>query len=75
MSDTMTMIDGRMLDCDAHLYMEPDVMADIVGAAVCGLFDAAPGVASVCAAAAPAMPAARANASVTGGEYFIGILR
>jgi predicted TIM-barrel fold metal-dependent hydrolase len=29
----MTMIDGRMLDCDAHLYMEPDVMAEIVGAA------------------------------------------
>ena len=24
---------GRMLDCDGHLYMEPDVMADIVGAA------------------------------------------
>lgn len=24
---------GRMLDCDGHLYMEPDVMADIVGEA------------------------------------------
>jgi len=22
---------GEMLDCDAHLYMEPDVMAEIVG--------------------------------------------
>jgi len=26
-------IEGRMLDCDGHLYMEPDVMAEIVGAA------------------------------------------
>ena len=24
---------GRLLDCDGHLYMEPDVMAEIVGAA------------------------------------------
>jgi predicted TIM-barrel fold metal-dependent hydrolase len=24
---------GRMLDCDGHLYLEPEVMADIVGAA------------------------------------------
>ena len=24
---------GEMLDCDSHLYMEPDVMADIVGGA------------------------------------------
>ena len=22
---------GEMLDCDGHLYMEPDVMAEIVG--------------------------------------------
>src|SRR5436305_12238894 len=22
---------GGMLDCDAHLYMEPDVMAEVVG--------------------------------------------
>jgi len=37
MTDTATnenaIIDGRMLDCDGHLYMDPDVMADIVGAA------------------------------------------
>ena len=39
MSDTQTTatatrpIEGRMLDCDGHLYMEPDVMAEIVGAA------------------------------------------
>jgi len=26
-------IEGRMLDCDGHLYMEPDVMAEIVGPA------------------------------------------
>src|SRR3954463_10648748 len=26
-------LEGRMLDCDGHLYMEPDVMAEIVGAA------------------------------------------
>jgi len=32
MVDT-TPLEGRMLDCDGHLYMEPDVMADIVGAA------------------------------------------
>jgi hypothetical protein len=24
-------IEGRMLDCDGHLYMEPEVMTDIVG--------------------------------------------
>ena len=23
--------EGAMLDCDGHLYMEPDVMAEIVG--------------------------------------------
>ena len=28
-----TELTGRMLDCDGHLYMEPDVMADIVGPA------------------------------------------
>ena len=28
-----TLVAGRMLDCDGHLYMQPDVMADIVGAA------------------------------------------
>ncbi|MCB0994717.1 MAG: amidohydrolase family protein [Acidimicrobiales bacterium] len=26
-------IEGRMLDCDGHLYMEPDVMAEVVGGA------------------------------------------
>jgi predicted TIM-barrel fold metal-dependent hydrolase len=33
-TDTTTSSDayrGRMLDCDGHLYMEPDVMAEIVG--------------------------------------------
>jgi len=30
---TAAPIEGRMLDCDGHLYMEPDVMAEIVGAA------------------------------------------
>ena len=28
---TAAPIEGRMLDCDGHLYMEPDVMAEIVG--------------------------------------------
>jgi predicted TIM-barrel fold metal-dependent hydrolase len=37
-SDTVTddrpaTLDGRLLDCDGHLYMEPDVMAEIVGPA------------------------------------------
>jgi predicted TIM-barrel fold metal-dependent hydrolase len=31
-TQTRTDIMGNLLDCDAHLYMEPDVMADIVGA-------------------------------------------
>lgn len=26
-------VEGRMLDCDGHLYMEPDVMTEIVGEA------------------------------------------
>ena len=33
MVSTTADLDGRMLDCDGHLYMEPEVMADIVGAA------------------------------------------
>src|ERR1043165_6678896 len=28
---TKSGLEGRLLDCDAHLYMEPDVMAEIVG--------------------------------------------
>ena len=43
------------------------------GAVVCGLVDALPEVAEVCAKAAPAMPAARARASVAVGESFMGI--
>jgi predicted TIM-barrel fold metal-dependent hydrolase len=31
-TQTRADIMGNLLDCDAHLYMEPDVMADIVGA-------------------------------------------
>ncbi len=27
---TRSGLEGRLLDCDAHLYMEPEVMADIV---------------------------------------------
>lgn len=28
---TRSGLEGRLLDCDAHLYMEPEVMAEIVG--------------------------------------------
>ena len=28
---TKSGLEGRLLDCDAHLYMEPDAMAEIVG--------------------------------------------
>ncbi|SNS15963.1 Predicted metal-dependent hydrolase, TIM-barrel fold [Sphingomonas laterariae] len=28
---TKSGLEGRLLDCDAHLYMEPEVMAEIVG--------------------------------------------
>ena len=31
MTLTRSGLEGGLLDCDAHLYMEPDVMAEIVG--------------------------------------------
>src|SRR5881275_2403823 len=32
----MNDVSGRALDCDSHLYMEPDVMAEVVGEAGAG---------------------------------------